>query len=101
MGIDRYCNDLCYNTICGDNYLKEGIDTEYLITLINQVRCKNNGIKSHVNKKGFLDNPGVMVNGDHLSFEYLQEKASIIDALLDTIQKDILMKSGVLRKLEN
>jgi len=101
LGIDRYCNDLRYNTIRGGYSLKDGIDTEYLITLINQVRCKNNGIKSHVNKKGFVDNPGVMVNGDHLSFEYLQEKASIIDALLNTIEKDILLKSGRFRSLEN
>lgn len=79
----------------------DGIDTEYLITLINQVRCKNNGIKSHVNKKGFLENPGVMVNGDHLSFEYLQEKTALIDALLNTIEKDILLKSGRLRMLNN
>jgi hypothetical protein len=79
----------------------DGIDTEYLITLISQVRCKNNGIKSHVNKKGFLENSGVMVNGDHLSFEYLQEKTALIDALLNTIEKDILLKSGRLRKLKN
>ena len=79
----------------------DGIDTEYLITLISQVRCKNNGIKSHVNKKGFLENPGVMVNGDHLSFEYLQEKTALIDALLNTIEKDILLKSGRLRMLNN
>ena len=81
--------------------MQEGIDTEYLVTLIAQVRCKNNGIKSHVNKKGFVDNPGVMVNGDHLSFEYLQEKTAVIDMLLDTILKDILLKSGRFRSLEN
>jgi len=79
----------------------EGIDTEYLVELLRQVRCKNNGIKSHVNKKGFLDNPGIMINGDHLSFEYLQEKAEIIDRLLNTIEKDILSKSGRLRSLNN
>jgi len=79
----------------------EGIDTEYLVELLRQVRCKNNGIKSHVNKKGFLDNPGIMINGDHLSFEYLQEKAEIIDRLLNTIEKDILLKSGRLRSLNN
>ena len=79
----------------------EGIDTEYLITIINQVRCKNNGIKSHVNKKGFKDCPGIMLHGDHLSIEYLQEKTNVIDMLLDTIEKDILLKSGRLRTLEN
>lgn len=77
------------------------IDTEYLMTLVNQVRCKNNGIKSHINKKGFLNNPGVMVNGDHLSFEYLQEKADVIDMLLNTIERDVLLKSGKYRKLPN
>ena len=81
--------------------MKDGIDTEYLVELIRQLRCKNNGIKSHVNKKGFVDNPGVMVNGDHLSFEYLQEKTAVIDALLNTIEKDILLKSGRFRSLEN
>ena len=77
------------------------IDTEYLVTLINQVKCKNNGIKSHINKKGFLEEEGVMINGDHLSFEYLQEKTNVIDSLLDTILKDILLKSGRFRSLNN
>lgn len=82
--------------------MKEGIDTEYLITLIGQIRCKNNGIKSHVTKKGFLHaGGGVMVNGDHLSFEYLQEKSNVIEALLDTIEKDILLKSGRFRSMKN
>lgn len=81
--------------------MKDGIDTEYLVTLIHQIRCKNNGIKSHVNKKGFVDNPGIMVNGDHLSFEYLQEKTEVIDRLLDTIARDILLKSGRFRSLQN
>lgn len=77
------------------------IDTEYLITLVQQIRCKNNGIKSHINKKEFLKINGVMVNGDHLSFEYLQEKANLIDMLLDTIERDVLLKSGRFRKLPN
>lgn len=81
--------------------MKEGIDTEYLITIINQVRCKNNGIKSHVNKKGFKDCPGIMLHGDHLSFPYLQEKTNVIEQLLNTIEKDILLKSGRLRNLDN
>ena len=42
-----------------------------------------------------------MINGDHLSFEYLQEKTNTIDALLDTILKDILLKSGRFRSLNN
>jgi len=81
--------------------MSKEIDAEYLITLIGQVRCKNNGIKSHINKKGFLNNPGVMVNGDHLSFEYLQEKADVIDMLLDTIERDVLLRSGRYGKLPN
>jgi len=79
----------------------EGIDTEYLISMISQVRCKNNGMYSHVRKKGFKDCSGIMLHGDHLSLEYLQEKTAVLDALLDTIEKDILLKSGVLRKLQN
>jgi hypothetical protein len=81
--------------------MKDGIDTEYLITLIGQVRCKNNGIKSHVNKKGFKDCPGIMLHGDHLSISYLQEKTNVIEQLLNTIEKDILLKSGRFRTLEN
>ena len=77
------------------------VDTEYLETIVKQIRCKNNGIKSHVHKKGFLDSAGVMVNGDHLSFQYLQEKSKVIDMLLDTIEKDILIKSGRFRTLRN
>ncbi len=81
--------------------MKEGIDTEYLITLIDQIRCKNNGINSHINKEGFKDCPGVMIHGDHLSFEYLQEKSKVIDMLLNTIKKDVLKKSGMFRTLGN
>lgn len=80
--------------------MPEGIDTEYLITLIGQLRCKNNGIKSHLSKKEFQIN-GMMVGNDHLSFEYLREKANTIDMLLDTIEKDVLLKSGRFRSLEN
>ena len=77
------------------------IDTEYLITLVQQIRCKNNGIKSHINKKEFLKINGLIVNRDNLSFEYLQEKANLIDMLLDTIERDVLLKSGRFRKLPN
>ncbi len=81
--------------------MKEGIDTEYLITLINQIRCKNNGMHCHVRKNGFKDCLGTMLHGEHLSLEYLQEKTAVIDALLDTIEKDILLKSGRFRMMEN
>lgn len=81
--------------------MKEGIDTEYLIELIRQARCKNNGIKTHINKKAFLEIDGTMINGEHFSFEYLREKVNVEDQLLDTIERDILLKSGRLRKLEN
>ena len=77
------------------------IDTEYLETLLDQLRCKNNGIKSHIHKNGFLKIDGIMINDEHLSFDYLREKSSLIDALIDTIKKDILLKSGRFRKLEN
>jgi len=80
---------------------RKEVDTEYLVTLINQVKCKNNGIKTHINKEGFGNIDGIMVNGTHLSFDYLQKKSNTIDMLLDTILKDVLMKSGRFRKLEN
>lgn len=80
--------------------MADGIDTEYLVQLISQVKCKNNGIKSHLSKKAFQID-GMMVGEDHLSFEYLREKSQIIDMLLNTITKDILLKSGRLRTLEN
>ncbi len=79
----------------------EGIDTEYLITLIAQARCKVNGMIQHLNKEGFKDCPGIMLHGDHLSIEYLQEKAKVFEMLLDTIEKDILLKSGRFRTMEN
>jgi len=81
--------------------LKEGLDVEYLITLIAQARCKVNGMNQHLNKKGFKDCPGIMLHGDHLSIEYLQEKAKVFAMLLDTIEKDVLLKSGMYRKLDN
>ena len=80
--------------------IMDGIDTEYLVQMISQIRCKNNGIKSHLSKKSFQID-GIMINDDHLSFEYLREKSQIIDMLLDTICRDILTKSGMFRKLKN
>ena len=77
------------------------IDVEYLVEMIRQIRCKNNGIRCHLNKPGFLSLSGVMINDNHLSFEYLQEKSKMINMLLDTILKDILLKSRVFRKLNN
>jgi len=75
------------------------IDTEYLAELIRQTQVQNNGISYEVRKKGLPK--GLMINGSYVSFEYLQEKSSLVDSLLTTIHNDILMKSGKLRKLEN
>ncbi len=80
--------------------LKE-IDVTYLIEIIRQIRCKNNGIKSHLNKQGFSKLDGVIINDTHLSFEYMREKSLMIDLLLDTIAKDILLKSRIYKLLEN
>lgn len=77
------------------------IDTEYLDTLLNQLRCKNNGINTHINKKAFLKTNEIMINNEHFSFEYLREKSYLIDALIDTIKKDIFLKSGKFRNLDN
>jgi len=81
--------------------IKEGLDTEYLISMIAQARCKVNGMKNELNKKGFKECPGIMLHGDHLSLEYMREKANVFAMMLDTIERDILLKSGRLRKLEN
>lgn len=79
----------------------KGVDTEYLVEIVRQIRCKNNGIRVHINKKGFSGLHGVMINDTHLSFEYLHEKSIMIDRLLDTILCDILVKSRIFRKLNN
>lgn len=79
--------------------LKE-IDVEYLTTLLGQIKCKNNGLISHLAKDEFKID-GMMVGKDHLSFEYLREKTKVIDMLLHTIEKEILLKSGRLRSLNN
>ena len=79
--------------------LKE-IDVEYLTTLLGQIKCKNNGLISHLSKDEFKID-GMMIGEDHLSFEYLREKTKVIDMLLHTIQKEILLKSGRLRSLNN
>lgn len=81
--------------------MKKEIDGEYLVEIVKQIRCKNNGIKSHVNKKAFLGQTGFMLGDEHFSFDYVREKTNVIDALLDTICRDILLKSGRFRKLPN
>ena len=77
------------------------IDVEYLVEIIRQIKCKNNGIKSHLSKPGFAKLDGIIINGSHLSFEYMQEKSKMIDLLLDTISKDILFHSRMFRQLNN
>jgi len=84
-----------------DQIMPEGIDTEYLEELIRQSKCKVNGMITHLQKEGFKDNAGIMINGSHLSIEYLQEKAHVLEQLLTTIQLDVLQKSGRFRNLEN
>lgn len=81
--------------------MKEGLDVEYLVAMIGQARCKVNGMKHQLNKKGFKDCPGMMLHGEFFSLDYLREKANVFAMLLDTIEKDILLKSGTFRKLEN
>lgn len=81
--------------------MKEGLDTEYLISMIAQARCKVNGMKNELNKKGFKECPGIMLHGDHFSLEYMREKANVFAMMLDTIERDILLKSGMLRKFQN
>jgi hypothetical protein len=81
--------------------LPEGIDTEYLEELIKQSKCKVNGMITHLQKEGFKDQSGIMINGSHLSIEYLQEKAHVLEQLLTTIQLDVLQKSGRFRNLGN
>ena len=81
--------------------MTEGIDTEYLDELLRQSKCKVNGIITHLQKEGFKDKDGTMIDGTHLSFEYLREKAFVLERLLTTIQMDILLKSGRLRSMEN
>ncbi len=83
--------------------MKEGIDTEYLITLLKQIKWQNNGIMKEVKaEKVVLKGINVGKTGEkYVSFEYLQEKSTTIDALIHTIAKDILSKSGRFRKLKN
>jgi len=79
----------------------DGIDTEYLITMIAQARCKVNGMKNELNKEGFKECPGIMFHGDFLSLDYLRQKADMFAMMLNTIERDILLKSGALRQLPN
>lgn len=81
--------------------MPEGIDTEYLVTMIAQARCKVNGMKNELYKKGFKDCPGIMLHGDYLSLDYMREKTNVFAMMLDTIERDILLKSGMFRTLSN
>ena len=81
--------------------MPEGIDTEYLVSMIAQARCKVNGMKNELNKNGFKECPGIMLHGDFLSLEYLREKSEVFAMMLDTIERDVLLKSGRLRSMKN
>lgn len=79
---------------------KDGIDIEYLISLLNQIKCKNNGIISHLEKKDF-EIDGIMIGESHLSFEYLREKSNIIDQLVETVKNDVLIRTIMARTFNN
>jgi len=80
--------------------IPEEFDMEYLIHLLDQIKCKNNGIKTHLQKKDFQI-PGLMIGESHLSFEYLRDKSEVIDLLVETIKKDALIKSIMSRTFTN
>ncbi len=48
-----------------------------------------NGIHTHLEKKGFKEMDGTMLNGDHLSFTYLREKRDMIRNLLKQIRYEV------------
>jgi hypothetical protein len=83
--------------------LKEGIDTEYLVELCRQTRVNLTGLLQELNRVPPEPKGGrvLMFEGKTVSFDYLIEKANMAEKLLHTIEKDILLKSGRLRSLEN
>jgi len=66
------------------------IERDHLVHWLDEIKYALNGINTHLQKDGFKEMDGTMVNGSHLSFDYLREKGTTIDRLLGCILNDML-----------
>jgi len=80
--------------------IPEEYDLAYVISLLDQIQCKTNGIITHLQKKDFQID-GMMIGESHLSFEYLREKSTMIHLLVETIKKDAQIKSFMAQTFGN
>ena len=66
------------------------ITQEHLEHWIKEIQWQLNGLHKELNKKGYVNNKGLVVDGDFLSLEYLREKTEIAIKTLHCIEWDIL-----------
>ena len=66
------------------------IKEEHLQHWMNEIEYACNGMEIHLQKDGFKDMDGTMINGSHLSFDYLNEKIETIRRLLGCITHDMV-----------
>ena len=78
-----------WKTIPGIDRQNEMITQEHLEHWIKEIEYARNGLKTHLLKEGFRGKDGIMVDGSHLSFDYLNEKINTIRGLLNCIEDDI------------
>ncbi len=68
---------------------------------IKEMRYQLQGAINEIARTDGVSKGVSLDNKQFVSFEYLQEKSKVIDALLKTILKDIFFKSGRFRNLGN
>jgi len=66
------------------------ITQEHLEHWSKEIQWQLTGLNKELNKKGYVNNKGLPVDGDFLSLEYLREKTEIAIKTLHCIEWDIL-----------
>ena len=64
-------------------------DYIHILNQLMQIRNRNNGISKEVNKKEFLETKSLEINGGYFSFDYIREKTSVSDSLIENLMEFI------------
>ncbi len=67
------------------------ISDTHLKHWLSEIEWQLNGIAGEINKKGYGDTDGIMINEGHLSLEYLREKQGTIRRLMGCIREDMII----------
>ena len=70
------------------------ITEEHLNHWLDELKYSLTSITIEINKKEFVDNKGVTIDGGFLSLEYLREKAFILAGTIRCIEDDMRLDNA-------